>query len=117
MYLYESARWCQHMDPKPVRPPKTRLLRGSMQKAAKPLDGKYDGIKPGHWYSPCMDSVRMMMFKAGAIPIIYLDHKGMDIQRLVARSDEGDGVVSYVEDDSMEAIEMFLKHFDKRLIL
>ena len=47
MHLYESARWCQTMEPKPIRPPKARMLQSSVAKDPVAFDGEYARIRPG----------------------------------------------------------------------
>ena len=99
------------MEPKPVRPPKTKLLQSSVQKAHVVLDGPYESLKPGNWYTHDISGVRTQMHSAGVIPKLVLDHKGCENRRLVAKCEGGDCVVSQVDKDSMEAIRTFLEHF------
>ena len=111
MYLYESARWCQNMEPRPVRAPKPLLLRANVHNATKTLDGPYERIRPGHWYSGNLTYVRETMHSAGVVPRISPDPKGTEIHRLTVALNDGECVVTQVDCDSMDAINNLLEHF------
>ena len=56
------------MEPKPVRPPKTKLLQSSVQKAHVVLDGPYEGLKASNWFTHDISHVRSQMHLARVIP-------------------------------------------------
>lgn len=57
-YLYESARWCSHMEPKPIRPPRPQILHCNVSKPLVTFDGLYEGNRPDKWYSHCLEYER-----------------------------------------------------------
>ena len=99
------------MAPKPVRPPKAKLLQSSIQKEHAQLDGPYEGVKAGRWFTHDIAHVRSHMHSAGIIPKPMLGHRGCETRRLIAKCEGGDCIVSKVEKESMSAIRSFLEHF------
>ena len=99
------------MKAKPVRPPKAKLLPSSIRKAPVIMDGQYEGVKPGRWYSHGLTGDRFMLHSAGIIPRKTLDHKGVELRRLTVKTADGDCVISHVDKDNMTATQRFLEHF------
>ena len=95
------------MEPKPVRPPKAKMLQSSVAKDPVAFNCEYAGIRQGRWYCHDLNWERSIMHSAGIIPRLVLDHKGADIRRLVVKGPHGDCVVSHVDDESMGPVKRF----------
>ncbi|MDA8584279.1 hypothetical protein N9L68_08580 [bacterium] len=109
-YLYESARWCSHMEPKPLRPPRPNILHCSVTKPPVTFDGLFEGIRQGKWYSHSIDYERRNLLSSGISPRVFLDHKGVEIRRLAIKCPQGDCTITAVDYENMTAIKAFMDH-------